>query len=90
MKFSKRAKLVTVNIVIAILLLILMFINAYYETTTIWSMLLVFAIIQGVFTILSLIVYHLSIISDALKEKDKTEQTNIPRIARRENDRNGG
>lgn len=89
MKFSKRAKLVTINIVVAIVLILLMFINAYYETITIWSMVLEFALIQGVFTILSLIVYHLSIISDALKEKDKTEPTNA-RTARRENDRNDG
>ena len=68
-KLSKRAKLTLVNIISSIVLLILMLINSMYESASVWSFALAFVLIQCAITLITCIVYYLSIIADAMNKK---------------------
>ena len=73
MKFSKRAKFITLNIVVAIFILALLLVNMVYSSATIWEHILYYFIIQAVFSLLSYIGYNLSIIADSIGKKNTTE-----------------
>lgn len=79
-KLSKRAKLTLVNIISSIVLLILMLINSMYESASVWSFALAFVLIQCVITLITCIVYYLSIIADAMRDKKTISDNKAPHL----------
>lgn len=75
-KLSKRGKLYLANIIALILNIIFALFNYWLDTSNYIGIALSHTLIQCAFAFLSLIVYYLSIITDALSARNNKDEKN--------------